>query len=647
MSLIQRAPTQTGLPTGACSEPRPHPLAHALHPLLRRKRRLPQLYRQTDCFSLLWRIYSSNNFFHYKFYAVVQVNSALETQNDFQNINAYLDYSLYHQLAGCQGMWFKYELMAMEQIVNLPLKGEGIEIVALMASRLAHIKYIIGHLYLAIELGSRAHKLWSLLRNPNKHYLVLCRFCKSLLLKRRYKQLIQVLGWMWDLSVAEEHIFSKAFFYFVCLDIMLYSGFIYRTFEECVDFICQNENNRILKFQSGILLGLYSCVAIWYTRLQDWDEFHTFSSRAKHMVSRRIPTVLYYEGIARYLEGQVLYLQKQIEQQLENAQDHGVELLKNLESLVAQNTTGPVFYPRLYHLMAYVCILMGDGQNCDLFLNKALRLSETQGNMLEKCWLNMSKGHGGSNQNTTACALTGQDRPGGATSPHLPTRLPPPPPPLPLPQTCLPWLPLPPTRLLPQSPLYCLPPLTLLLTRLPWPPPIHLSPPMKPCTPPPRKPCLPPPRLLLRTPGRLTPTPRCLPLWHLAACCRQRLACHRLRFCHHRGRRPASRHLRGPAFCFLCLASRHWNSRPTCRQCCLLSLGAAAAAPHAAAPAAVADTTAAPPAAAASNPPTAAANAAPLASARHPAAALAAKALPPATSAAAAIAAIAAPPPAA
>lgn len=41
---------------------------------------------------------------------------------------------------------------------------------------------------------------------------------------RRNKQLIQVLGWLWDLSVTEEHIFSKAFFYFVCLDIMLYSG---------------------------------------------------------------------------------------------------------------------------------------------------------------------------------------------------------------------------------------------------------------------------------------------------------------------------------------------------------------------------------------------------------------------------------------
>ncbi|XP_029789216.1 adenylate cyclase type 10 [Suricata suricatta] len=85
------------------------------------------------------------------------------------------------------------------------------------------------------------------------------------------------------------------------------------------------------------------------------------------------------------MEGQVLYLQKQIEERAENTEDHGGQLLKDLESLVAQNTTGPVFYPRLYHLMAY------EGQNCDLFLNTALQLSETQGNVLEKCWLNMNK----------------------------------------------------------------------------------------------------------------------------------------------------------------------------------------------------------------------------------------------------------------
>ncbi|XP_015441669.1 adenylate cyclase type 10 [Pteropus alecto] len=359
------------------------------------KNRLAQLYQQTACFSLLWKIYSLNYFVHYKYYAqlaaIMQVNTALETQDAFEIVKAYLEFSLHHQLAGDQGVWFKYEIMAIEHIFSLPLKSEGIETVAYAAATLGYTKLTMGHLDLAIDLGSRAQKMWALLRNPNKQYRILCWLSRCLLLKNRYLHLIQVLGWLWDLSMAEGHIFGKAFFYYVCLDIMLYSGFVYRKFEECLDFICQNEDNRILKFRSGLLLGLFSCVAIWYARLQEWGNFITFSSKAKTLVLRRTPTTLYLLGMCRYLEGQVLYLQNQIEELSENAQDSGVEIFKNLESLVTQNTTGVVFYPRLYHLMAYICILMGDGQNCSLFLNTALSFSETQGNMLEKCWLNMSK----------------------------------------------------------------------------------------------------------------------------------------------------------------------------------------------------------------------------------------------------------------
>ncbi|KAI5946171.1 Adenylate cyclase type 10 [Manis javanica] len=363
--------------------------------LLPGKKRLAQLCQQTACLSLLWQIYSLKDFFNYKHYghlaAMMQVNTALESQDDFQIVKAYLDYSLHHQLAGYEGVWFKYEVLAVEQLFNLPLKGEGIEIITYAAYTLSYIKFMMGYLDLAIDLGSRAHKLCALLRNPNECYMVLCWLSKSLFLKSRHKQLVQVLGRLWDLSVAEEHILSKAFFYFVCLDIMLYSGFVYRPFEECLDFIKQNEDNRILRLQSGIVLGLYSCVAIWYARLQEWNYFHEFSDTVKNLVPRRTPTALYYEGISRFLEGQVLHLQKKIEEQPSSAQESGAEALKNLESLVAHNTVSPVFYPRLYHLMAYVCTLMGDVQNCDLFLNTALQLSETQGNELEKCWLNISK----------------------------------------------------------------------------------------------------------------------------------------------------------------------------------------------------------------------------------------------------------------
>ncbi|XP_021100287.1 adenylate cyclase type 10 isoform X2 [Heterocephalus glaber] len=359
------------------------------------KKRLAELYQQVVCFSLLWKIYSMDDYFHHKYYAhltaMMQVNTALETQNDFQILKAFLDYSLFHQLTGHQGAWFAYELKAVERICRLPLEGEAIEMVAYVAYKLGHIKFFTGHLDLAIELGFRAHNMWALLQNPNKYCSVLCRLSSSLLLRNRYKQLIQVLESLWQLSAEEEHIFSKAYFYFVCLDLMLYCGFVYRPFEECLQFINLQEENTILRFHSGILLGLYSDLAIWYGRLQEWDNFSSFFSKAKSLVSRRTLTTDYYEGTVKYMEGQVLHLQKQIEEQSHKAQDSGVQLLKNLENLLSQKPTGAVFHPRLYHLMAYVCMLMGDGRNCDLFLSKAMEISNTQGNTQEKSWLLRSK----------------------------------------------------------------------------------------------------------------------------------------------------------------------------------------------------------------------------------------------------------------
>lgn len=65
-----------------------------------------------------------------------------------------------------------------------------------------------------------------------------------------------------------------------------------------------------------------------YARLQEWSDFIRFSSKAKTLVLRRTPTPLYLIGMCRYLEGQVLHLQKQIAELSENAQDSGVEIFK-------------------------------------------------------------------------------------------------------------------------------------------------------------------------------------------------------------------------------------------------------------------------------------------------------------------------------
>ncbi|XP_072504824.1 adenylate cyclase type 10 isoform X3 [Notamacropus eugenii] len=296
------------------------------------KKKMAQLHQQISCLSSLWKIYSLDYARHCKYFAhlaaMMQVNIALETLDKFQIIKAYLDYSLHSQLAGYQGLWFKYEVMAFEKIFNKPLNRETVEIIAYVAEKLSYIKCIMGYLDLSIQLGFRAHAMWQLIKDTNRHYSVLQRLTVALFLKTRYQKMIEVMEWMWSFATIEEHTISQGLFYVICLDILLYGGFIYRTFEECMEFINDQEDNKILKFHSGLLLILYTDVAIWFARLEEWDSFQVFFNRAKKLIQKRTPSFLYCSGLNRYLECQVLCLQKQIQEQMENVQDIGVELLK-------------------------------------------------------------------------------------------------------------------------------------------------------------------------------------------------------------------------------------------------------------------------------------------------------------------------------
>lgn len=100
----------------------------------------------------------------------------------------------------------------MERVFRLPMTDVGSGIVAYVVDALGYMKVTMGHLDLAIDLGkgwlsrmggadtrdtqrspglvfsagSRAQKMWALLRNPNARYKVLCWLSKCLLMKTRY-----------------------------------------------------------------------------------------------------------------------------------------------------------------------------------------------------------------------------------------------------------------------------------------------------------------------------------------------------------------------------------------------------------------------------------------------------------------------------
>ncbi|XP_068772168.1 adenylate cyclase type 10-like isoform X3 [Struthio camelus] len=64
------------------------------------------------------------------------------------------------------------------------------------------------------------------------------------------------------------------------------------------------------------------------------------------------------------------------------------------EEVFSRCSRSPVFYPRVYHLKAYVLPALGNEEESLLCLKQGLQVCEDSGNLLEKTWLEMSSESG-------------------------------------------------------------------------------------------------------------------------------------------------------------------------------------------------------------------------------------------------------------
>uniref|UniRef100_A0A8C8R8H4 Adenylate cyclase 10 n=1 Tax=Pelusios castaneus TaxID=367368 RepID=A0A8C8R8H4_9SAUR len=297
------------------------------------KKKLAFLHQQGHCLSLLWQLFSLDTATNSKKFcrlaALMKVNSAEESEDESQIISSYTEFSLCCQMMGWQDEWMKYELMAIQRSSHLQVIGGGLLTTVKLAQSLAYMKLCLGNLPLSIQLGYRAHEMCVYLKKPKMDYLVLCMLFKALFLSIRFQDCVQVLSWLEELAIAEEKIIGMACFFSYCLELLLYAGFSFKTFKECLDFIQENETNCILMSQNSIMLGLYSSL----------DCF---------------------------------------------------ALLLDLDHVLSRCSTSPIYYPTVYHLKAYVFLVLGNEEQSQIYLSQALELCDVYGNLLEKSWLEIS-----------------------------------------------------------------------------------------------------------------------------------------------------------------------------------------------------------------------------------------------------------------
>ncbi|XP_050818934.1 adenylate cyclase type 10 [Gopherus flavomarginatus] len=358
------------------------------------EKKLAFLYQQGHCLSLLWQLFSLDTATNSKKFcrlaALMKVNSAEESDDESQIISSYTEFSLCCQMMGYQDEWMKYELMAIQRSSHLQVIGGGLLTTVKLAQSLAYMKLCLGNLPLSIQLGYRAHEMCVRLKKRKLDYLVLCMLFKALFLSIRYQDCVQVLSWLEELAVEEERIIEMACFFSYCLELLLYAGFSFKSFKECLEFIQHNEKNCILISQNSIMLGLYSSLAIWFARLQQWGNFKEPFEKARRLLRRTNASFFATSGFCRFLECEVLVLRKHIEEKPELVRETRTKTLKDLDQVLSRCSTSPIYYPRVYHLKAYILLVLGNEEQSQIYLSQAFQLCDIYGNLLEKSWLEIS-----------------------------------------------------------------------------------------------------------------------------------------------------------------------------------------------------------------------------------------------------------------
>ncbi|MEE6488995.1 hypothetical protein FKM82_015458, partial [Ascaphus truei] len=331
--------------------------------------RLPFIYEQIQRLSLLWQIYSAcggvGGRVRAFLAAMMEVNSAEVCNNQSKIVRRRHD---------CE----RFAVLAMQCSAHLSPSLEALTCTLHLSLALTRFNLCFGHLSDAIEFGIRTHSLAVLLNKTSLEYRIIPLLFKSLFLSNRYNEFVSAARRLETLTDTNQAVIFKAWFYILCLDILLEGGFALRPLDDCLAFVGTFHSNSALATENQIMLNLLSSLALWFGRLQEWGLFHPFFRKAKKLLSQTNASFFALCGFSKFLECQVLLLRKAME-------EHSF-----MEKFKSCCITAPVFLARLYHLKAFMLLLSGKRQKAKMSLQQGLMSAREHENRLEECWITMS-----------------------------------------------------------------------------------------------------------------------------------------------------------------------------------------------------------------------------------------------------------------
>ncbi|XP_037698571.1 adenylate cyclase type 10-like isoform X2 [Choloepus didactylus] len=324
------------------------------------KKKLAVLQQQVHCLSLLWQLYNLEATASNRRFAclatLMQKNSAEEFANEAQVVSTYVDLSQFSQNMGDREKWLHCEQVAIQKISQCCFSREELLATAQLMQALAYSKLCLGHLEVSIKLGFQAHEICRHLKKPALENLVLSVLFRSAFLKKKFDLCVHVLESQWTLVSQGHDILGLACFYSACLDLLLYGkGLLCRPFGECLRFIQHYEHSCILTSQSNVMLGVHSSLAMWFAQDSKWDLFEHHLSKARQLVEGTNASVFGSHGFVRFLECQVLMLQKTLEGVfMQIPPETHSQTLKYFKVFFSRCVTCPVYHQWVSELKASV-----------------------------------------------------------------------------------------------------------------------------------------------------------------------------------------------------------------------------------------------------------------------------------------------------
>ncbi|XP_068808647.1 adenylate cyclase type 10-like [Struthio camelus] len=181
------------------------------------RERLPWLFRQSHCLSLLRQLFSlegtSSGRRLSRLAALMKVNTAEESEDASHILLSYMEYARCCQDLGCQEEWLQYGRAAIQLSSDVELFGGGVLKAAKFAQALSHLNLSLGNLPLSVDVGYRAKSLWMELEKPDLDCEVLATLFAALFLQMRYPECEEVLRRLEKQVAAEHSIIGQAYFF--------------------------------------------------------------------------------------------------------------------------------------------------------------------------------------------------------------------------------------------------------------------------------------------------------------------------------------------------------------------------------------------------------------------------------------------------